>query len=289
MIYMKKPMSLLLVVFLLAGFAFSQQQKIYFDVSMARALGIGSATTALTDDVSAAMWNPAVIGAIAETQTSFSAAAKARDAKVYMLSFIAPAHGPNEFAGALSYWNARRDDTKEEETDVIYSVAQKLGEGFYLGGNLRSKRAEIAGVGDNAWAIDVAFLNQVTPQLTIGVSYLNANSPSLQLPGNADPLLPVKPTLNIGFALRPDQATLVALDFYNITREKGNTPTDKVQIRGGIERKLNEYVTARFGWLQKNATLGLGIKYNVIRIDYGWLIARDERDDLHLLSLTSSF
>jgi hypothetical protein len=285
---MKKLMLLLLAVLFLAGIAYSQQ-VVYFDVGMARLLGIGSASTALTDDVNAAIWNPAIIGAIVETQTSFSAAAKAKDAKVYMLSFIAPAGGPSEFAGALSYWNARRDNTQEEETDIVYSVAQKLGEGFYLGGNIRSKRAEIAGSGDNTWAIDVGFLNQVTPQLTIGVSYLNANAPSLQLPGGASPLLPVKPTLNIGFALCPDQATLLALDFFNITREKGNFPTDKVQIRWGIERKLNEYLTARFGWLHKNATLGLGIKYNVIRIDYGWLIARDERDDLHLLSLTSSF
>ena len=285
---MKKQSLLLVVLLFIAGFAFSQQ-AIYFDVGMARLLGIGSVSTALTDDVNAAIWNPAVIGAIDETQTSFSAAAKARDAKVYMLSFIAPSGGPSEFASALTYWNARRDATKEEETEIVYSVAQKLGEGFYLGGNIRSKRAEIAGTGDNAWAIDIGFLNQVTPQLTIGLSYLNANSPSLQLPGGASPLLPVKPTLNIGLALRPDQATLLALDFFNITRERGNFPTDKVQIRWGIERKLNEYITARLGWLHKNATLGLGIKYNVIKIDYGWLIARDERDDLHLLSLTSSF
>jgi len=285
---MKKLMLLLLAVLFLAGIAYSQQ-VVYFDVGMARLLGIGSASTALTDDVSAAIWNPAVIGPIGETQTSFSAAAKAKDAKVYMLSFIAPSSGPSEFAGALSYWNGRRDDTQEEETDIVYSVAQKLGEGFYLGGNIRSKRAEIAGAGDNTWAIDVGFLNQVTPQLTVGVCYLNANAPSLQLPGGASPLLPVKPTLNIGFALRPDEGTLLALDFFNITREKGNFPTDKVQIRWGIERKLNEYLTARLGWLHKNATLGLGIKYNVIRIDYGWLIARDERDDFHLLSLTSSF
>jgi hypothetical protein len=286
---MKKLLSLLLVVLFLAGIAYSQQQKVYFDVGMARVLGLGSASTALTDDVSAAIWNPAIIGAISETQTSFTTAAKAKDAKLYMLSFIAPSGGPSEFAGALSYWNGRRDDTQEEETDIVYSVSQKLGEGFYLGGNIRSKRAEIGGSGDNAWAIDLGFINQVTPQLTFGLSYLNLNSPSLQLPGGTPPLLPIKPTLNIGFALRPDEATLLALDFFNITKEKGNLPTDKVQIRGGIERKLSDYLTVRFGWLHKNATLGLGIKYNVMRIDYGWLIARDERDDLHLLSLTSSF
>jgi len=285
---MKKLMSLLLAVLFLAGIAYSQQ-AVYFDVGMARLLGIGSASTALTDDVSAAMWNPAIIGAISETQTSFTTVAKAKDAKLYMLSFISPSGGPSELAGALSYWNGKRDDTQEEETDIVYSVSQKLGEGFYLGGNLRSKRAEIAGTGDNAWAVDIGFINQVTPQLTIGLSYLNINSPSLQLPGDASPLLPIKPTLNIGFALRPDEATLLALDFFNISREKGNFPTDKVQIRGGIERKLNDYLTARFGWLHKNATLGLGIKYNMIRIDYGWLIARDERDDLHLISLSSSF
>ncbi|MBC7330075.1 hypothetical protein H5T88_06925 [bacterium] len=285
---MKKLMFLLLVVLFMAGIAYSQQ-AVYFDVGTARLLGIGSASIAVTDDVSAAIWNPAIIGAITETQTSFTTAAKAKDAKLYMLSFIAPSRGPSEFAGALSYWNGRRDDTREEETDIVYTVSQKLGEGFYLGGNIRSKRADIAGTGDNAWAVDIGLINQVSPQLTIGLSYLNVTSPSLQLPGGASPLLPIKPTMNIGFALRPNEATLLAIDLFNITREKGNFPTDKVQIRGGIERKLNDYLTVRFGWLHKNATLGLGIKYNMIKIDYGWLIARHERADLHLISLSSSF
>lgn len=285
---MKTHMLLLLVVFLIAGLAFSQQ-AVYFDIGMARELGLGSALTALTDDVNTAIWNPAVIGAISQTQTSFSAAAKAKDAKVYMFSFLAPAKGAEEFAGAFSYWNGRRDDTQEEETDIVYSVAQQLGEGFYLGANIRSKRAEIAGSGDNAWAIDLGFINKVDPTLTIGIAYLNANSPSFELPQGKPPLLPVKPTLNIGFAYRPNADTLCVLDFFNITREKGNMPTDKIQLRGGVEVKLNPYVVGRIGWLHKNGTIGLGITYGVIKLDYGYLIAKDEREDLHLLTLTSSF
>lgn len=277
-----------LVVLLIAGLAFSQQE-IYFDVGTARELGMGSALTALTDDVNVVMWNPAVIGAISETQTSFSAAAKAKDAKVYMLSFVGPAAGPEEFAGALTYWNGRRDATKEEETDIIFSVAQQLGEGFYLGANIRSKRGEIAGSGDNAWAIDIGFINKVDPRLTVGIAYLNANAPSFELPGGAYPLLPVKPMLNIGFAYRANEGTLCALDFFNITREKGNMPTDKVQIRWGLETKINPHFVGRIGWLGNNGTIGLGITYGVISLDYGYLIARKERKDIHLITLTSAF
>lgn len=279
---------LLLVVVLIAGVAFSQQ-AVYFDVGMAKELGMGSAFTALTDDVNAIIWNPAVLGTLSQNQTSFSAAAKAKDAKVYMLTFGSAAKGAEEFTGALTYWNGRRDDTQEEETDIVYSVAQQLGSGFYLGANIRSKRGEIAGRGDNAWAIDIGFINKVDPQLTIGVAYLNANAPSFELPGGASPLLPVKPMLNIGFSYRPNGDTLCALDFFNITREKGNLPTDKVQIRGGLEIRINPYVVGRIGWLHKNGTIGLGVSYGVIRLDYGYLIARDEREDLHLLTLTSSF
>lgn len=279
---------LLLVVLLIAGIALSQQ-AVYFDVGMARELGMGSAFTALTDDVNAAMWNPAILGTLTQTQTSFTATAKAKDAKLYMLSFVAPAKGPEELSSALTYWNGRRDDTQEEETDIMYSVAQQLGTGFYLGGALRSKRAEIAGSGDNAWAIDIGFIKQVDEKLALGLAFLNANSPSFELPGGTPPLLPIKPTLSVGCSYRPDENTLCVLDVFNITREKGNMPTDKVQIRWGLERKINEYLTGRLGWIHKNGTIGLGITYGLIRLDYGYLIARDERDDLHLLTLTFAY
>ncbi len=285
---MKMHKLLPLVVVLIVGLA-SGQQAVYFDVGMARELGMGSALTALTEEINVAIWNPAVIGTLSQTQTSFSAAAEAKDAKVYMLSFGGLAKGPQEFVGAFTYWNGRRDSTDEEETDIIYSVAQQLGEGFYLGANIRSKRGEVAGSGDNTLAIDIGFINKVDPRLTVGVAYLNANAPSFELPRGAYPLLPIKPMLNIGFAYRPDEETLCVLDFFNITRERGNIPTDKVQIRAGLERRINPYFVGRIGYLHKNGTVGLGITYGVIRLDYGYLIARDERGDLHLLTLTSSF
>lgn len=273
---------------LIAGLAFSQQ-AVYFDVGMARELGMGSAFTALTDDANTVIWNPAVVGVIPQTQASFSAVASAEDAKLYMLSLLVPAKGTEGFAGAFTYWNGKRDNTQEEETDIVYSVAQQLGEGFYLGANIRSKRGEIAGSGDNAWAIDIGIINKVDPKLTIGVSYLNANGPSLELPGGVPPLLPVEPTLNIGFAYHLDADTLCVLDIFNITGEKGNMPTDSIQVRAGLERRINPYFVGRIGWLHENGTIGLGITYGALRLDYGYLIAREDRDDLHLLSLTSSF
>lgn len=284
-----KLRSLALLVIVLVGVLTFGQQTIYFDVGMARQLGMGSTFTAVADEASCALWNPAGIAMLPQSQTSFSVAVSAEDAKLYSLTFASPPSGPGDFAGALTYWYGKKEIGDIEETDFVYSVAQKLAENFALGVNIRHKRPTVGGQGDSEWAIDIGLLTNVDPKITLGLSYLNLNAPSITLPGGALPLLPGRPTVNIGIALRPDEKTLFALDICNLTEERSGFPRDKVQVRGGLERVIGQNMVGRLGWMDKNGTMGLGMIYKGLKIDYGYLVARKDRNDLHLLSVTSMF
>jgi hypothetical protein len=243
----------------------------------ARAMGMGGAFIAVSDDASAAYWNPAGLTQLKVPEFTYTRTLYNRDEVNYddFVSIATPLRVGDRNWGAVgfSFINSGQISPLVETTDRWYwlSYGVNVSDNVSLGANLRKQnfKMELPGLGlsdrDSIIAADLGLLWKLN-KFSFGVLLQNANAPEIELFGVKGKYVR---NLRAGIAFRPDNKTVIALDVYDVTGETNNTATDVSQdLRIGVERWFTNNFALRAGLYHPNSstkamkavTFGVGIK-----------------------------
>lgn len=238
----------------------------------ARALGMGGAFVAVSDDANAIWWNPA--GLVQLKNREFT-------------SLYTELFGLEELAySSLSYgqrmkksralgigWQGFGGDLYKEDTLTV-SYSRLFFKRISLGLNLKYMALKIKSAGSaEVWGIDLGTLYKLNKKMKLGLLAYNLNSPEI-----AGDSLPRK--TNIGLAFTPFKKLILALD---VKEEKGYD----TQICLGEELKITPHFTLRAG-AQVNPlrlTGGFGFKFKSLQLDYAYF-SHSVLGATHQVSLT---
>ncbi len=252
-----------------------------------RALALGSAFSAVADDPSAAVWNPAGLALLSRTEFL------ATHASVGDLGF-------RELYGALALPSWRlgtaalsvrhfavdgieeRDDRNvllssdlaNVETEIALGFARPVGRLWNVGGAVKLQRQSLAGLSASGLGLDLGVLVRpfaaagggASPaeHLTLGVSIRNAVEPRLRLDEES---VPDPSTLRLGAAYTHvfpgGQRLLTTID-----GEKPDGST--ARLHTGLELRLHPLFDLRAGWNRGSWTAGAGLRWRDLGMDYAF-------------------
>ncbi|MBD3222559.1 hypothetical protein GF314_15095 [bacterium] len=269
-----------------------------------RALALGGAYTAVADDASAAIWNPAGLARATRNQL------QASQTELFGLGFS------EQYAAlALPHWRwgtaavtYRRfgvdgiegrdergflfdDDLEDAETEIALAYAHGLADGaLALGGTLKLQTHELAGYSDSGlgadlgmWArpFDLVGASFGADELAFGLALRNIVEPTIKLDRDAvaDPL-----TVRMGLAwiqhMGPGVVVLASGDL-----ERSRDMDSRVHL--GVEGRLHDVLALRAGSSDGVLTAGAGLIWRGIGADYQY--EDHELGDVHRFGISLGF
>ncbi|MFZ2960773.1 MAG: PorV/PorQ family protein [Candidatus Ozemobacteraceae bacterium] len=265
----------------------------------ARALGMGSAFTAIADDSTAAFWNPAGLALLEKPEASFMHANLTLDRSY---NFFTYAHVLKDSAGkskgtvAISHMRFGVDgipETRESsnavgqpatradgsyvagenvyifsyfddtETNTFGTYARKLADKFYGGVNVKSLKQSLFTNSADSWGLDLGFLYEATKKSTFGLSIRDiGESLAWNTPSGQKDRIPV--TTTFGTAFKPNDRLTLALDLNKVQDMDA-------KFRAGAEYWFKDLAALRLGSQAGDLTLGASFKLQSWRFDYSYV------------------
>lgn len=250
-----------------------------------RALALGGAYTALSDDASAPLWNPAGLGFV--ERRGFLASRTSLDgfgSTEYHTAIVFPSWRLGVLALNFRHFvvdgielrddrNVLLDDNLSDvETEASLAYARAVGKAWSLGSTIRVRRQSLAGFSATGVGLDFGLilrpgiaLGQTgtwIDGLTAGVVVSNVLEPSIRLAQESvsDPT-----TARIGLAYQhrspSGQALVLSVDL-----EKPRGTPGLVHV--GAELQLHPLLALRVGVDDGKLTAGTGIRWQQLGIDY---------------------
>jgi len=244
-------------------FAFEEARPLYVG---ARALGMGNAFTAVSDDATAGFWNPA--GLIQWQGVKIFGVNKFYNRKDY--AFDPKGIGYSYRGNAFFWGNKIALGASSGIPDFnYYSFAKQLNSYIAVGVSLKFQRKHPSSYyqffGYN-FSYDIAFLSRPVPKMQIGLLAQN---------------LPQKRYINLlslGFSYRLGDVILpIDIVLKNAAPE----------IHSGAEYNLKKRFYLRAGVSDYHPTFGFGVKIWNLRLDYAWI--REREFNSHFMSAELSW
>lgn len=302
---MKKIYYMLIVIILIIGISsqiFADNELPYLRMGVgAKALSMGSAFTAVSNNVTATYWNPAGLANIdcIEIGSMFSANMGLDREHNYV--GVARKFGFGTIA--LSWINAGWRDFQGDQGDydimnnnISVSYGTKLLETFKIGISAKAYTQDIVDETENGFGFDTGILYDLHPRISIGFMVRDFVSSF----GDDD----VPYQANFGVAVRPFDFLRKNLQLINGFTISGDVKKERdesdLKIGLGLEYALNlktisniDVDTAlRFGSNDGHFTAGLGIGFKMLEFNYAFTTDTSEDEifeDSHRLSLLMRF
>lgn len=283
----------------------------------ARALGMGSAFTAVADDSTAAFWNPAGLALLEKSEASFMHANLTLDRKYNFFNYahiLKGKDGKKTAVVALSHVRfgidgipetrlATNDPTgtlpatdpggtytpgknvyifsyfDDTETSTFGSYAKKLGERWFGGINIKSLRQDLFTNSADSWGFDLGFLYKASDKTMAGLSLRDLGETlSWDTPSGHEDRVPV--TTTVGISHKPTDKLTLALDINKVQDMSA-------KFRAGAEWWLKDFAALRLGTQAGDLTLGASFKVQTWRFDYSYV---DETlGEAHRISASKQF
>lgn len=259
-----------------------------------RALGMGGAYTAVSDDVAAVFWNPAGLMQCREPSVDGALAfhQDAADSYESFVSYLEPDSGYG--AGVLSWYygrlnpKANPDGVQYETThDFCYSLSKPIGNQVYLGGNIHYRRTKqpFASSTTVSWIGDASALVKISDSVKVGITVRDLYQLTR---GHSDKTGTKSANMLVGLAFQPHQQVIIAVDGYDVFNRLGSR-----SVRFGGEYELKQGLALRAG-LQRGLdtpweawTLGVGLDLANWRVEYAYLDG--DYQGIHTMGITWQF
>jgi len=283
----------------------------------ARALGMGSAFTAIADDSTAAFWNPAGLATLEKPEASFMHANLTLDRKYNFLNYahvVKDKDGKKKYTVALSHirfgidgipetklaWNPGPSDNPattqngqyiagqpvyifgyfdDTESATFGTYARKLSEKMYGGVNVKRINQDLYSNSADSWGLDLGFLYKASDKGTLGLSIRDIGE-SLKWDTDSGHSDKVPVTTTLGAAYKTSDRMTVAVDLNKVEDLDA-------KFRAGTEFWLNSNAAVRMGTQAGDLTLGASFKLDTWRFDYSYV---DETlGEAHRMSASKQF
>ncbi len=269
-----------------------------------RARGMGGAFSAVANDGSAGLWNPAGLGQLARSEVTAIAGRLMigldRDQLAYgFLSYVEPLP-----IGAVGLAGSQFASELYKESELIFSFSQKLGD-LYLGANLKGLFVSVTeneyttidplfqqhGLSRNQWSVDVGLLWRASDGFSVAIAASDLNRPNSTFSSTVDESQPL--TLRTGLYLWDT----IALDVSYRMHEISDKPDWNVYL--GTEWWFDDRVAIRAGFnrdtLAGGGSFTLPYGANAVQLDYAVQYPMPFGDHLegtwgsHLLAVSMKF
>ena len=280
----------------------------------ARALGMGSAFTALVDDSTAAFWNPAGLARLEQSEASFMHADLTMDREYNFFNYahiLKDKSGKKNGVAALSHMSFGVDGIpetrlsndgvnpatdanggytagmnvwifsyfKDTEKNTFGSYARKLSDKFYGGVNVKYLKHELFTNSASTWGLDFGFLYEANEKTTLGLSIRDIGE-TLDWDTASGQSDDVPMTTTFGAAYKANSKLTLAADINKVEDMDA-------KLFAGAEWWLQEYAALRVGSKDGDLTLGASFKLDTWRFDYSY--ADETLGDAHRISASKKF
>jgi len=273
---MKKIIILVMLTFTISVFAVSENagtkgfQFLKFCFS-ARAIGMGNAYTALSDDASAVFYNPAGLIQVKSKEISTTYMSYFEGIQTGSLVFVFPKNNKRTLAFFAQYLTASETRELQDEngnylasagtfgmSDLIVGISDSrlIRKNLFLGFNIKYVRESLDESAASAVAFDISILHQTAHKnLKIGVALKNIGRQLTYFSGSKyKEGLPT--TFDIGFRFHPHRKLFFVLDLLK--------PLDS-DFAGniGVEYRIHKMFALRTGYKSNAADWRVGGNYDV--------------------------
>lgn len=273
----------------------------------ARALGMGSAFTAVANDSTAAFWNPAGLAKLKKHEASFMHANLTDDRDYNFFNYAHVLNGKDGKSNgtiALSHINFGIDgipETREDangnpeldpngnvkiysyfedtETNTFISYGKAVTDKFYAGVNLKYLKQKLFTNKADTMGLDLGFMYDWNDKTTVGLSVRDLGE-SMDWDTNAGTKDDVPVTTTFGVAHKCNDKLLVAADLNKVKDMD-------VKFFCGAEYQIHDNVSLRVGSHDSDLTLGASFKLDTWRFDYSY--ADETLGDAHRISASKTF
>lgn len=246
----------------------------------ARAIGVGGAFTGLANSSFALFYNPAGLMLLPHREVSFFYAQPfgLSELSDFAIAFADPQTLPAGF-GAFGAAARRFGFELYNETAVSLGYANVFERRFFFGATLSYQLFSIQGYGNaGVISLDVGILALITPELSLGVSALNLNRPSIGLSNEE-----IAQVYMAGLSYRVLKNLRAFFDVEKDVRYP-------ISFKSGMEFDAVPYVSLRAGFSTEPQRIagGIGVRYAFVDADYAFL-THPELGFSHHLTLSVRF
>jgi competence ComEA-like helix-hairpin-helix protein len=229
----------------------------------ARAIGVGGAFTGLANSAFALFYNPAGLMLLSSREVSFFYAQPfgLTELADFCAAYADPQTLPQGF-GAFGAAVRRFGFELYNETALSIAYANVFERRFFFGVNLSYQLTAVKGYGNaGAFGVDAGILVLITPELSLGVSAINLNRPSMGI--SSEPLAQV---YMAGLSYRLLKNLRAFLDVEKDIRYP-------LSFKSGLEFDAVQYVSLRAGFSTEPQRIsgGIGVHYAMVDADYAFL------------------
>lgn len=295
---MKKQIFVLLLI--LFGFSAVRAEKYaaeFLTVGVgARALAMGGAFVAISDDASATYWNPAGLVQLRQREVHFMHASRFSDmVQTDVLNFVYP--GSN-FAVGLNYLRMGIDDIpytqkldvngrplvdkyiSDTEEAAFLSFSAQVKKRLSLGGNLKTVRQKVGEHSSLGFGFDLGVVYHMNSNLTFGAIIQDISGTHVYWDnGHRDTK---NPDLKYGFAYKKSFLFLRSQLLFSVqesVRFEGKSYSSQIQLGDfansdfqlGGEYQMMNILAIRLGSNGGDLTAGAGVGFKMLRIDYAFM------------------
>jgi hypothetical protein len=257
--------------------------------SSARGVGMGGAMSAIADEPSAALWNPAGISWLSQNSVQVGSVQLFEETSINGLSFARPSSSMPSFGLNLLYLKSgefeRTNELNESlgtfnEGDLVMAltVAQALSPRWSVGANIKLARQSVEDFSGSGMGFDLGVMGEIVPGLRIAASALNLGGPNITLREEEETYTS---ELRGGLALSLLEGRSVT------STEIVHRDGPGTQARVGTEFWVQS-LALRVGYYIDNIAAGLSYRFNNgLQFDYG--MSDHELGLTHRFGLTYRF
>lgn len=258
----------------------------------ARTLGLGGGFVAIANDGNALHLNPSGIPQLKNSQLDMMHSTLF-NTNITLDTFTYQNPMANGTGVGLGFEQINYGDLNVTACSYTIGYGQKLNSKFYWGlaGKYHQFSSDLTDWTATGNSLDAGILYQVMPRVKIGIAGKNILN-SLRWSNNIKEEM--NKTVSFGVALENKD------DYYTLQVDTFSDPsleTVETRTRIGLEKKLNELLSARAGWVHSSMAEdglgsfsgGLSYHYQNWQVDYAYVAGQGELSGTHLLSATLRF
>ncbi|MCP4566248.1 MAG: PorV/PorQ family protein [FCB group bacterium] len=293
---MRRLVLIILVVWMSASVWASDDggvESVFNHGAGARAMGMGNAFVALSDDASAIYYNPSALPHFQSQQISLLHSILFEETIYDYVSYAYPLNARHGFGIAGMRIGiddiGRRDQVTDlgrfnaSQMQLLLSYGRVIDSRLSTGMSLKLAHQSIDNYSAYGFGLDIAARAKITRNLRAGILLQDLIGARLKLAENRE-RTPFTFKTGLAYLIKPSSSPLSGAIALDLDKPENRS----LKVHAGFEAAHSAGLILRGGYDRDNVTLGLGLRYQELTFDYA-LKFLDRLSDSHRFSLTFNF